>query len=85
MNFFNFINFDFFLFLLLIFQIKSFTPYKDSLEIVAKFNIIQFKDESGKPVNCSNCLLAGIKLSKNGDIFCSFPRWNDSVYATFAK
>jgi len=85
MNFFYFINFDFFLFLLLIFQIKSFTPYKDSLEIVAQFNIIQFKNESGKPVNCSNCLLAGIKLSKNGDIFCSFPRWNHSVYATFAK
>ena len=85
MNFFYFINFDFFLFLLLIFQIKSSTPFKDSLEIVAQFNIIQFKNESGKPVNCSNCLLAGIKLSKNGDIFCSFPRWNHSVYATFAK
>ena len=28
---------------------------------------------------------AGIKLSKNGTIFCSFPRWFDNVIATFAK
>ena len=84
MNFFNFISFDFFLFLIIIFQIKS-ASYKDTLEIVAQFNIIQFKNESGKTVNCLKCLLAGIKLSKNGTIFCSFPRWNDSIYATFAK
>ena len=28
---------------------------------------------------------AGIKLSKNGTIFCSFPRWFDDVIVTFAK
>jgi len=36
-------------------------------------------------VNCTTCMLAGIKLSKNGTIFCSFPRWYDNVTATFAK
>ena len=28
---------------------------------------------------------AGIKISTNGTIFCSFPRWFDDVIATFAK
>ena len=84
MNFFNFKNFDIFLLLLIILQIKS-SSYADSLEVVAQFNIIQFKDENNKTINCSNCMLAGVKLSSNGTIFCSFPRWFDNVYATFAK
>ena len=72
------------LFLLIISKIET-APYSDSLEIVAQFNIIQFKINSNKIVNCSNCMPAGIKLSKNGTIFCSFPRWYDNVTATFAK
>ena len=59
MNFFNFKNFDIFLLLLIILQIKSLS-YADSLEVVAQFNIIQFKDENNKTINCSNCMLAGV-------------------------
>ena len=70
--------------LLLISKIES-ASYEDSLEIVAQFNIIQFKNDSNDIVNCTNCMPAGIKLSKNGTIFCSFPRWYDNVTATFAK
>ena len=79
-------NIDFFilLFLLIISKIES-ASYADSLEIVAQFNIIQFKKDSNKIINCTNCMPAGIKLSKNGTIFCSFPRWFDNVIATFAK
>ena len=68
----------------LISKIES-ASYADSLEIVAQFNIIQFKTNSNDTLNCTNCMPAGIKLSKNGTIFCSFPRWYDNVTATFAK
>ena len=67
----------------LIIQTKS-NIYSDSLEIVAKFNIIKF-DINSSIEECKKCMPAGIKLSKNGTIFCSFPRWFDDVIATFAK
>ena len=76
-------TFIFSIFSLLILQIKS-NSYSDSLEIVAQFNIIKFKINSNIE-ECRNCMPAGIKLSKNGTIFCSFPRWFDDVIATFAK
>ena len=80
----NFLNLIFIIFLFLISKIES-ASYADSLEIVAQFNIIQFKTNSNDTLNCTNCMPAGIKLSKNGTIFCSFPRWYDNVTATFAK
>ena len=78
-------NFNFMLpiFLFLLIQIKS-NIYSDSLEIVAQFNIIKF-DINSNIEECKNCMPAGIKLSKNGTILCSFPRWFDNVIATFAK
>ena len=84
MNFLNLINKYYFilLFFFLITKIES-ASYEDSFEIVAQFNIIQFK--LNDTMNCENCIPAGIKLSKNGTIFCSFPRWYDGVQATFAK
>ena len=75
--------FPIFLFLSKIIQTKSNT-YSDSLEIVAQFNVIKFDIDSSIK-ECKNCMPAGIKLSKNGTIFCSFPRWFDDVLATFAK
>ena len=76
-------TFIFSIFSLLILQITS-NSYSDTLEIVAQFNIIKFKINSNIE-ECRNCMPAGIKLSKNGTIFCSFPRWFDDVIATFAK
>lgn len=70
------------LFYLMIFKIQ--TEEINSLEIVADFKVIEFKIGS-ENVECKNCMPAGIKLSKNGTIFCSFPRWYDNVTATFAK
>ena len=86
MKYLNLIIYDFFIlyFLLIINQINS-ASYADSLEIVAQFNIIEFKISPNETKNCSTCMLAGVKLSKNGTIFCSFPRWFDNVTATFAK
>ena len=57
-------NIDFFilLFLLIISKIES-ASYADSLEIVAQFNIIQFKKNSNEIINCTNCMPAGIKLN----------------------
>ena len=78
------LEFILFLFLLLITKINS-ASYADSLEIVANFTIINFKLKSGEIKNCSTCMPAGIKLSSNGTIFCSFPRWYDNVIATFGK
>ena len=72
-----------FIHIIKIFQIHSKT-YLDSLEIVAEFKIIKFNIDS-KIVDCEKCMPAGIKLSKNGTIFCSFPRWFDDVKVTFAK
>ena len=66
----------------MIFKIQ--TEEINSLEIVADFKVIEFKIGS-ENVECKNCMPAGIKLSKNGTIFCSFPRWYDNVTATFAK
>lgn len=34
---------------------------------------------------CENCMPAGIKLDKSGNIFVSFPRWKDNVIATLTK
>lgn len=78
-------NYFFYLtiFLLIIIKIQS-NSYKDSLEIVAQFNVISFKTDTGIK-ECRKCMPAGIKLSKNGTIFCSFPRWFDDVTATIAK
>ena len=76
-------NFFIFYFLFFISHIQS-KDYSSSLEIVAQFINITFIKGSDT-VNCENCLPAGIKLSKNGTIFCSFPRWFDDVYATFGK
>ena len=86
MNFLSFFHINFFLFhfLLIIKKSKS-ASYADSLEIVASFNIIKFRLPSGAITNCSTCMPAGIKISSNGTIFCSFPRWFDNVIATFAK
>jgi len=64
-------------------QVKS-IAYRETLEVVAEFNIIQFKVDS-QTINCTNCMPAGIKLSENGTIFCSFPRWYDNVLYTFGK
>ena len=72
-----------FLFSIIIFKVQT-NSYSESLEIVADFKVIEFKIGSEK-VECQNCMPAGIKLSKNGTIFCSFPRWFDNVTATFAK
>ena len=76
-------NFTFIFLIFLLIQIKS-NEYSDSLEIVAQFNIIKF-DINSNIEECKNCMPAGIKLSKDGTIFCSFPRWFDDVIATFAK
>ena len=78
------ILFIFFLFSNILLKIQSNTNYTESLEIVAQFNVIKFEINS-QIVECRNCMPAGIKLSKNGDIFCSFPRWYENVTATFAK
>ena len=84
MNKFNFtFIFSIFLFSLLILKVES-NSYSDSLEIVAQFNIIKFKINSTTE-DCKNCMPAGIKISSDGTIFCSFPRWYDDVTATFAK
>ena len=82
MNFFNY-YLSLIIFLIFILQIES-IEYNKTLEIVAQFNIIEFNVNSSS-IKCENCLPAGIKLSKNGTIFCSFPRWFDNVIATFAK
>ena len=86
MNYCNCISFDYFVlcFLFLIYKIES-ASYADSLQIVAQFNIIQFKKNENETINCKTCMPAGIKLSSNGTIFCSFPRWYDNVTATFAR
>ena len=73
-----------FIFLIFILQIESIENNK-ALEIVAQFNIIKFKISSSETKECEKCMPAGIKLSKNGTIFCSFPRWFDEVIVTFAK
>ena len=57
--------------------------YSDTLEIVAQFNITKVKTDKGVE-ECPNCMPAGIKLSKNGTILCSFPRWFDGVLTTLA-
>ena len=57
--------------------------YSDTLEIVAQFNITKVKTDKGVE-ECPHCMPAGIKLSKNGTIFCSFPRWFDNVKTTLA-
>ena len=72
------------IFLLFILQIEP-NEYNETLEIVAQFHIIKFKISSSETKDCETCMPAGIKLSKNGTIFCSFPRWFDNVFATFAK
>jgi len=72
------------IFLRFILKIKS-IPYNSTLEIVAQFNIIEFRINSSLKVKCEKCRPAGIKLSKNGTIFCSFPRWYDDMNVTFAK
>ncbi len=78
-------NYFFYLtiFLLNILKIKS-NSFNESLEIVAQFNVISFKTDTGIK-ECEKCMPAGIKLSKNGTIFCSFPRWFDDVIATIGK
>ena len=85
MNYLHFISFYYFIFFFLLIIFKTNSAYADSLEIVAQFDKIQFKTNLNETVNCTTCMLAGIKLSKNGTIFCSFPRWYDNVTATFAK
>ena len=82
-KYFRFYNFFLFYFLYLTSYIQS-DINSDSLEIVAQFNITEFIKGSDI-VKCKKCMPAGIKLSKNGTIFVSFPRWFDDVYATFAK
>ena len=72
------------IFLICILQIES-NDYNKTLEIVAQFNIIKFRKSPTEIEECENCIPAGIKLSKNGTIFCSFPRWFDNVTVTFAK
>lgn len=83
MNFFNLKYFDIFLFLIILFKVKS--SYADSLEVVAQFNIIQLRNKEGRIENCTDCMPAGIKLSKNGTILCSFPRWHNKIKMTFGK
>ena len=56
----------------------------DKLEVVAQFNVIKIKTDNGVE-ECRHCMPAGIKISKNGTIFCSFPRWFDNVLTTVAK
>ena len=73
------------LILIFILHVES-IEYDKTLEIVAQFNVIKFKrNNSSDPEPCEKCMPAGIKLSKNGTIFCSFPRWYDDVKITFAK
>ena len=72
------------IFLISILQIES-NEYNKPIEIVAQFNIIKFRKSPTETEECKDCMPAGIKLSKNGTIFCSFPRWFDNVTATFAK
>ena len=72
------------IFLVFILKIESIS-YNNTLEIVAQFNIIEFRINSTHTKKCEKCMPAGIKLSKNGTIFCSFPRWYDDVIVTFAK
>ena len=72
------------IFLICIFQFES-NNYNKTLEIVAQFNIIKFRISPTEDKECKTCMPAGIKLSKNGTIFCSFPRWFDDVIVTFAK
>ena len=76
-------SFSLFIFSFILLKIQS-NSYSESLEIVAQFNIIKFNIDS-KIVECEKCMPAGIKLSNNGTIFCSFPRWFKNVTATFAK
>ena len=83
MNFFKLKSLDIFLFLIILFKVKS--EYADSLEIVAQFNIIQLRNKEGKIENCTDCMPAGIKLSKNGTILCSFPRWHNKINMTVGK
>jgi len=83
MNFFKLKSLDIFLFLIILFKVKS--DYADSLEVVAQFNIIQLRNEEGKIENCTDCMPAGIKLSKNGTILCSFPRWHNKIKMTVGK
>ena len=35
-------------------------------------------------INCTTCMPAGIKFDNEGNIYVSFPRWFENVYATFA-
>ena len=56
----------------------------NTIEVVAQFNVIKIKTDKGVE-ECRHCMPAGIKLSKNGTIFCSFPRWFDNVLTTVAK
>ena len=72
------------IFLIFILKIEP-IQYNETLEIVAQFHTIKFRINSTEIKDCETCLPAGIKLSKNGTIFCSFPRWFDNVTATFAK
>ena len=72
------------IFLIFILKIEP-IQYNETLEIVAQFHTIKFRINSSEIKDCETCLPAGIKLSKNGTIFCSFPRWFDNVTATFAK
>ena len=83
MYYFNLKSFDIFLFLIILFKVKS--SYADSLEVVAQFNIIQFRNSLNQIENCTDCMPAGIKLSKNGTILCSFPRWHSKTKMTFGK
>ena len=71
-----------FLFSFIIIKTQS-NSYSDSLENVAQFNVTKFNIDS-KIVECEKCMPAGIKLSNNGTIFCSFPRWFENVTVTFA-
>ena len=75
---------DFFVLFLLFNQISS-NSYSDTLEIVAQFNITRVKISENNIQDCEKCMPAGIKLSSNGTIFCSFPRWFENVTTSFAK
>ena len=81
-NFFKY-YFELILFSIIILKIQSNIDSK-TLEIIAQFNVIKFNINS-KEIECRNCMPAGIKLSNDGTIFCSFPRWYPDVIATFAK
>ena len=70
-----------FLSLLLLINSKN---YSESLETFAEWNITKF-EIGNKRVECKTCMPAGVKISSNGTVFVSFPRWFENVTVTFAK